>query len=238
MKPEDIHLWDLKRILLGQAPGEFMLEVLIRTLVMYLALLIVFRLLGKRMNAQLTVTEMGVMITLGAIIAVPAQIPDRGLLIGLAALLTALVLQRGLNYWAVRQRPVEVTLHGDASLLVRDGVLQTEQLTKSAISHEQLFAQLRAHGVLHLGQVRRAYLEGGGHFSVFKRPHARPGLSVLPLKDEKLHGAEAKAAGLQACLHCASVVEAGLQARGACPGCGHQEWTYAVEAEAHAVANV
>ena len=237
MKPEDIHLWDLKRIMLGEAPGEFMLEVLIRTIIMFLALLIVFRLLGKRMNAQLTVTEMGVMITLGAIISVPAQIPDRGLVVGLAALLTALALQRGLNYWAVRQRPVEVSLHGDASLLVKDGVLQTEQLIKSSISHEQLFAQLRTHDVLHLGQVRRVYHEGGGHFSVFQLPQPRPGLSVLPLKDQKLHGEEARAEGLQACLHCATVVDT-RKTQGACPTCGQQQWTYAVEAEAHAVAKV
>ncbi|OON68451.1 DUF421 domain-containing protein [Hymenobacter sp. CRA2] len=237
MKPEDIHLWDFRRILIGEAPGEFMLEVLIRSIIMYAALLVVFRLLGKRMNAQLTVTEMGVMITLGAIIAVPAQIPDRGLLVGMAALLTALALQRGLNYWAVRQRPVEVTLHGDASLLVKDGVLQTEQLTKGSISHEQLFAQLRSHDVLHLGQVRRVYHEGGGHFSVFKRPQPQPGLSVMPLKDQKLHGEEAHAEGLQACLHCATVAEA-HSAQGACPTCGQQQWTYAVEAEAHAVAKV
>lgn len=237
MKPEDIHLWDLKRILLGEAPGEFLLEVLIRALVMFVALLIVFRLLGKRMNAQLTVTEMGIMITLGAIIAVPAQIPDRGLLVGLAALLTALVLQRGLNYWAVHRRPVEVTLHGDATLLVKDGVLQTEQLTRANISHEQLFAQIRAHKVLHLGQVRRVYHEGGGHFSIFKLPEARPGLSVLPLKDQKLHAEEARAEGLCACLRCATVVEA-RAAQGACPTCGQQDWTYAVQAEAHAVAQV
>ncbi|RTQ47883.1 DUF421 domain-containing protein [Hymenobacter gummosus] len=237
MKPEDIHLWDLKRILLGQAPGEFMLEVLIRSLIMFVALLIVFRLLGKRMNAQLTVTEMGVMITLGAIIAVPAQIPDRGLVVGLAALLTALALQRGLNYWAVHRRPVEVTLHGDATLLVKDGVLQTEELTRANISHEQLFAQLRAHDVLHLGQVRRVYQEGGGHFSVFHLPQPRPGLSVLPLKDQKLHGEEARAEGLQACLRCATVVDAPAAQR-PCPTCGQQEWTYAVPAEEQAVAKV
>lgn len=237
MKPEDIHLWDLRRIFIGEAPGEFMLEVLLRSLIMFAALLIVFRLLGKRMNAQLTVTEMAIMITLGAIIAVPAQIPDRGLLIGLAALLTALALQRGLNYWAVRQRPVELTLHGDATLLVKDGVLQTEQLTQANISHEQLFAQIRAHKVLHLGQVRRVYQEGGGHFSVFKLPKPRPGLSVLPLKDQKLHGEEAHAEGRHACLHCATVVDT-RAAQSPCPTCGQQQWTYAVQAEAHAVAQV
>ncbi|WP_160328150.1 DUF421 domain-containing protein [Solirubrum puertoriconensis] len=227
MKKEEIHLGDIERIVLGQAPLEFMAEVLVRTAVIYLALLIVLRLLGKRMNAQLTITELAVMITLGAIVAVPMQIPDRGLLPSIVVLLCVLVLQRGLSYLTVRSRAAEVAVHGDVTLLVQDGVLQTDELKKAAISHEQLFAQIRSHDVVHLGQVKRVYLEGGGHFSVFKNPEPKPGLSVLPLKDKKLHKQEGKASGQHACLHCATVVDA-QTARGACPTCGHEQWTHAV----------
>jgi len=78
MKKEEIHLYDIKRILLGQAPVEFMLEVLIRTVITYIALLFLLKLLGKRMDGQVTIIEMSVMITLGAIVSVAMQLPDRG----------------------------------------------------------------------------------------------------------------------------------------------------------------
>lgn len=59
---------DLKRILFGVAPPEFMLEVFIHTLIIYIALLFIVRALGKRMSGQLTIMEMAVMLTIGVYI--------------------------------------------------------------------------------------------------------------------------------------------------------------------------
>ena len=50
MKKEEIEPWDWPRILFGQAPPEFLVEVLMRTLIVYLALQVVVRLMGKRMG--------------------------------------------------------------------------------------------------------------------------------------------------------------------------------------------
>lgn len=55
------------------------------------------RLLGKRMNAQLTVAELSVMIMLGGIVSVPMQIPDRGILQGVLVLACIVALFRGIN---------------------------------------------------------------------------------------------------------------------------------------------
>ena len=97
MDKEDISLTDVQRILFGEAPPEFLAEVLFRTLVVFLALLIFLRLIGKRMGGVLTFSELAVMLTLGAILAVPMQSPERGILQGLLILVCVLVLQRGLN---------------------------------------------------------------------------------------------------------------------------------------------
>src|SRR5438874_3764069 len=97
MKKDEIHLEDIKRILFGQAPPEFLLETFIRTLIIYIVLLLVIRWLGKRMSGQLTIMEMTVMLTLGAIVAVPMQMPDRGLLQGILILLCVAGLQRGVS---------------------------------------------------------------------------------------------------------------------------------------------
>ncbi|GGF24899.1 DUF421 domain-containing protein [Hymenobacter cavernae] len=228
MKKEDIHLEDWKRIIMGSAPGEFMLEIAIRTLIIYLILLIVMRLLGKRMGAQLTITEMAVMLTLGAIVAVPMQVPERGLLPAVVLLLTVLALQRGVNWLALKNRRSEVVLQGDVSLLVKDGVLQNHEMKKTGLSHEQVFARLRSNNIQHLGSLKRVYLEAGGFFSIYKFPKARPGLSVLPLKDKKLHDAEHRADGLSACLNCATVLKLPTP-DASCPNCGHKEWSYAVQ---------
>ncbi|WP_324676887.1 DUF421 domain-containing protein [Hymenobacter sp. GOD-10R] len=228
MKKEEIHFGDWKRILLGNVPGEFMLEVFLRTIVVYLILLVVIRLLGKRMSAQLTITEMAVFITLGAIVSLPMQAPDRGILPGVLILICVLLLQRGLNYFAFKDRRVETTTQGDVSMLVKDGILQLDEMRKTAISHAQLYAQIRAKEILQLGAVKRMYVEGNGDFSIYPNAQPKPGLSVLPSRDESIHRQDEHADDLRACTNCATVVPPD-QARTACPTCGQQNWTYAVK---------
>src|SRR5687768_10612354 len=97
MKKEDIQPWDWQRILFGEAPPEFLVEVFVRTFIIYIALLIIVRLMGKRMGGQLTVSELAVMVTLGAIVSPAMQIPQLGVLMGILILICALIFQRGLN---------------------------------------------------------------------------------------------------------------------------------------------
>jgi len=228
MKKEEIQIWDWQRILLGNAPWEFMLEIALRTIIIYLALVIIMRLLGKRMNAQLTITELAVMIMLGGIVSVPMQIPERGLVHGIIVLICVLFLQRGINWLAFKYRKAELITQGDLQVLVTDGVLDRNEMAKASLSREQLFANLRAGNIQHLGQVKRVYLEADGEFSIYKQPEPKPGLSVLPEKDSELHRAEPRAEDVCACLQCGQVEPKGKAQNTVCPHCGCGDWTYAV----------
>ncbi|HEY0742788.1 MAG TPA: hypothetical protein VGD40_15065 [Chryseosolibacter sp.] len=66
MKPEQIYLWDWERILLGEVPPAFLLEIVLRIIVVYLILTVAMRILGKRMAAQLTRNELAAMVSLAA----------------------------------------------------------------------------------------------------------------------------------------------------------------------------
>ncbi|KQM78459.1 hypothetical protein ASE74_13225 [Pedobacter sp. Leaf216] len=184
MKKEEIHWGDWHRIFIGTAPIEFLLEVLIRTIIIYLFLLITLRLMGKRMGGQLTISELAVMLTLGAIVSVPMQIPDKGLLQGTLVLFCAFAFQRGITYLASKNHKIELITQGSESLLVKDGVMLAAKLDSMKISREQLRAVLRNQNIYNLGEVQRLYLEACGIFSVFKYDEAKPGLSLLPPADD------------------------------------------------------
>jgi len=183
MRKEDIHLWDVHRILFGEAPNEFMIEVFIRTMLIYLALLTIVRLMGKRMSGQLTIAEMSVMLTLGAIVSPAMQIPNVGLAQGTLILILAFVFQRGLNFLEFKNTKLEKLNHGEVVLLVKDGLLILEEMDKAKLSRQQLFAVLRSEGIFNLGQVERVYLEAFGMFSIYKAEKAKPGLSIFPPDD-------------------------------------------------------
>jgi uncharacterized membrane protein YcaP (DUF421 family) len=144
MKKEEIHLWDIKRILFGQAPPEFLFEVFIRSLIMYIAAIVVMRWLGKRMNGQLTIVEFAVIVTMGAILAVPMQIPDRGILQGFLVLLCTLVFLRGINWLAFKSPRIERIVQGEGVIIVKNGVLNLKDLSRTKIAKPQLYSILRS----------------------------------------------------------------------------------------------
>src|SRR5215210_4335030 len=100
MQPKPIQLTDWHRILAGGTPWTFLLEVMLRAAFTYLLLLVAMRLLGKRVAAQLTLFELSMVVTMAAVIGIPLQVPDRGLLPALAVLLVAVAFQRGLSLWS------------------------------------------------------------------------------------------------------------------------------------------
>ena len=226
MKKEDIHLWDFKRILFGQAPPEFLLEVLIRSLIMYLFVIVITRLLGKRMNGQLTILEMSVMVMMGAILAVPMQVPDRGILQGVLLLISVLLLLRGVNLLGFKYSRFEKLLQGEGKMLVKDGVLHLPALNQTKISRQQLYAILRSRNILHLGKVKRCYIEACGLFSLYQEKTPKPGLSLLPKTDEEMFQ-QLHMTDQLACTNCGWIQDK-QNVKTLCPNCGSENWTAAV----------
>src|SRR3978361_397694 len=126
MAQNALQFFDWKRIVFGDAPPLFLIEVFFRTILIYVVLLLTLRLLGKRMNAQLSIIEFAVMISLGAIVSLPMQSPERGVLDGAVLLLLILAFQRLLGLLSFKSRRVGDLVNGRMSTLVKDGILQTE----------------------------------------------------------------------------------------------------------------
>jgi uncharacterized membrane protein YcaP (DUF421 family) len=228
MEKADIKLNDFQRILFGEAPPEFLMEVLFRTVIIFLALLVFLRLIGKRMGGVLTISELAVMLTLGAILAVPMQMPDRGILQGILILVVVLLMQRGLNFWEFKDSKVEKITQGEVTMLVKDGVMKVGNMELSRISKQQLFAQLRKNNINNLGKVKRMYLEACGVFSIYAHPDERPGLSALPVKDAELYEKRVQnESGLMACLNCGNTLHKHAATQ-PCELCGGEEWTKAI----------
>jgi len=219
-------LTDLQRIFIGDAPLAFMLEVLGRTIIIYIFLLFVMRLLGKRMSGQLTISDLAITIMLGAIVAPPMEMPDRGILLGIFILFLVLLYQRSLSWWGVKNNKVEKVLYGSLSMLVKDGLIQTDELEKTRISRAQLYSVLRQKKVFNLGEIERVYLEACGIFTVYKTKASKAGLSLYPVRDKHVQRNTQK--DLYACQHCGATQEFSDKQHQICNNCGASKWDSAV----------
>lgn len=218
----------IQRILIGDNSWSFLLEVALRSGIIYVVLFITMRLMGKRMAAQLSVSELAVMITLGAAVGVPLQTAEQGLLPAAVLLVCALVFQRGLSTLSFRRRSIEVRIQGDVTLLLIDGRLLMGNLTASRLTPARVFSELRAQDVAQLGELRRVYLESTGDISIVRFRRPRYGLRLMP------HACKAPQAphhytGCLACSQCGNVrdIVAGTQET-RCAFCGNRHWTIAV----------
>jgi uncharacterized membrane protein YcaP (DUF421 family) len=233
MEKDEIHFGDIKRWLFGQMPPEFMIEVFIRTILIYILLLITVRLMGKRMSGQISLTEMAVMITLGAIVSPVMQLPDRGLFFGVLVLLCALFFQRGYNYLGVKSSKAEDITQGTLSLMVKDGELNLKELAKARITRQQLFAMLREKKVQNLAKVKRAYFEACGILTVFETEEKKPGLPILPQCDPHIIPEVQYQAdhGVMACSNCGHVQQVKNIHKTNCEVCHQTAWIDAFVAE-------
>jgi uncharacterized membrane protein YcaP (DUF421 family) len=229
MKKEDIMFSDWHRWLFGTAPPSFTGEVAIRATLIFLVVLLIVRWLGRRMKGQLSVSELAIILTLGAIIGSPMQLPTAGLLPSVVVLLAVLGVHRLSNWLAFKYRRVELAQQGDLALLVRDGCLELETMQRHALSQQQLFGMLRNKSIAHLGELRRVYLEANGRLTFYKLPQSQPGLSVLPRPDAPPPAIDGPAHDRQVCATCGRAATPADHASGRCPRCGADNWVPATQ---------
>jgi uncharacterized membrane protein YcaP (DUF421 family) len=228
MDTNSYSLWDWHRLLFGNAPAEFLLETLFRTVVVYFFLLLVVAWLGKRMSGQITITELAIVIMLGAIVSPPMETPERGILQGIVILFLVLVMHRYTALLGVKRPGAEKSIQGSLDICIKDGVIDVGVLRRLRVSRAQLSEILRINRIYNLGEVERLYMEASGIFSIFKAETASPGLSMLPADDKDIHSIQQHPdEALLACRNCGKT-ERLQSADQSCSNCGNTGWDIAV----------
>lgn len=225
MKEEDIHIYDWQRILFGDLPGEFYLELVIRVSFVFILLICSMRAMGKRMAAQLSRNEMAALVSLAAAIGLPIQSPDRGMLPALVVALVVVLIQRVIANRAYRNQQTEEYAQGNVSLLIEKGVIDKKEMLKVRLTEDRLMAQLRSQGIRHLGEVKRLFLEVDGGFTMVKADQPLPGLSVLPAFDDDFLNRRNKQKQM-VCCNCGQLQPS--KQRRACNNCGENNFTVAI----------
>lgn len=214
MKEHEINLEDWQRILFGQVPPVFYVEVALRILLIYLLILISMRRMGKRMSSNLSRNEMAATIAMAAAVGIPVHSPERGLLPAVIVACVVVIGQGFISRRARKSNRFEHRVLGHTSTLVKGGELILEEMVRSRLPQDRIFSEIRAAGLKHLGQVSRLYFEANGTFSLVENPTPHPGLTVVPETDADLRALQKKEAQ-QVCTVCGRPQE-GLPECGNC----------------------
>ncbi|WP_207431540.1 DUF421 domain-containing protein [Sabulibacter ruber] len=224
MKPEDIQITDWLRIVLGEVPWSFLFEIVIRVAFIYFVLMLSMRLMGKRMAAMLSRTEMAALVSLAAANGVALMDPSRGILPIAIIAVVVVGIERVLAWRSTQDARFERKVMDDLDVLVKDGCLQLDVMENARITRERLFAELRHDEIYNLGKVQRVYMEANGSFTLFQFPEERAGLSLVPIMDPDFRKEQQDAPDTYACGSCGQLLKQPQEPGIDCPSCGERKW--------------
>ncbi len=144
-------------------------QIVVRTLAVYLFLLIALRLAGKREIGQMTPFDLVVILVIANAVQNAMVGPDTSLGGGLLAAAALVVVNMAVSYAGVASRLFERTLLGTPTLLVSDGHLIDANLRRERVDADEVLMAMREHGVGDLTEVKMAVLEIDGTISIVPR---------------------------------------------------------------------
>ncbi|MBQ8718906.1 MAG: DUF421 domain-containing protein [Clostridia bacterium] len=151
-----------------------MLLLLLRTVVLYLFLLLTMRLMGKRQLAQLETTELITTLLLSELAALPLENHDIPLLYAIIPILTLVSLEILLSVVLLRLPALRRHDKNTPALLIAQGQLDRDELINNRMTPEELFSALRQQGFADPSEVNYAVLEKNGALSVIPKAAFRP----------------------------------------------------------------
>ncbi len=150
-----------------------MLITLIRTIFLYILVLIVMRLMGKREIGQLQPFELAISIMIADLASIPMSdtgIPISNGIIPILGLLVMHLLISLINMKSIKAREV---MCGKPSILIYRGKIDEKVLKKERFTINELQERLRGSNVVNLGDVEYAILETSGQVTVIQKPNKR-----------------------------------------------------------------
>lgn len=150
-----------------------MLITFIRAIILYIIVLVVMRLMGKREIGQLQPFELAISIMIADLASVPMTelgIPITNGIIPILGLLVMHMIISILNMKSINMRKI---MSGQPSLLIYRGKIDEKVLRKERITINELQEKLRGDNVFSLSDVEYAILETNGEVTVIQKPEKR-----------------------------------------------------------------
>ncbi len=146
--------------------GSDLPEIVLRTAIVYLFLVVVLRITGKREVGQMSILELIVILIISDAVQNSMVGENATLWGGLVAVLTLLAMDLGLKALTGRSKRLRRAVEGEPRLLVRDGHLLDRALREEGVEPDQVRAAIRGQGIARVEDVRLAVLETDGSISV------------------------------------------------------------------------
>lgn len=216
---------EMEQILVGEEGFSFLWEVILRTAIMFIAVITAISILGKRGVKQLSVFELVIIISMGSAAGDPMFYKDVGVLTAFVVFATIIIIYKLVMRLLNKSKRFEEVVEGKPVYLIREGRFCFKNFEKEALAADEFFAELRNYNVSQLGQIKTAIMETNGNISVFyyEDEDVLWGLPILPDEHERSL-TTIKTAANHSCKYCGHTEYIEPVRHLECPTCRHNEW--------------
>ena len=155
-----------------------MLTLLIRTVLTYIFLIFIMRLMGKRQLGELEITDLVITLLLSEIATVALTDTSKSLLHTIIPVFTLALLEMATSWLALKVPKFQKLLSPKPTILIHNGKIDRKQMQKARVSLDELMCELRQKEISDIEQVQYAIMESSGKISVIKKAAESPPTSA------------------------------------------------------------
>lgn len=148
--------------------------VLIRTVILYLIVLFVIRIMGKAELSKMSPFQLIVVFMIAELASIPIESPDVSMITGVAAIFTLLFLQVLISFLSLKSEKFKNFFSGKPSVLIDSGEINQKELKALRITINDLMEQLRIGGSPSISEVDFAIMESNGDLSIIPKAAKKP----------------------------------------------------------------
>lgn len=150
-----------------------MLVLVVRTLILFIVVVVSMRIMGKRQIGELQPSELVVAIMISDLASVPMQAIDIPILTGVVPVLTLIVAEVVMSFITLKSRTARRLITGEPSVVIYNGHINEHEMERLRFSTNDLLEELRMNNYPNVADVEVAVLETNGQLSVIPKTYAR-----------------------------------------------------------------
>ena len=143
-----------------------MLVVFIRSIILYIAVLISLRIMGKGEIAEMNCFDLVITLLIAEVASTPMENNDIPMIYAIAALIGLVFMQTLISFFSLKFKFINRIVSGKPTILIDKGKIDYKSLKQEKITINELLEQLRIQGYFNLKYVQYAILETDGNLSV------------------------------------------------------------------------
>ncbi|WP_110111459.1 DUF421 domain-containing protein [Bacillus sp. CGMCC 1.16541] len=146
-----------------------LLMMVLRTILLYIIIVIIFRVMGKREIGELSILDLVVFIMIAEMAVMAIEDTNDPFMHTVVPMVTLTVIQIGLAFWSLKSNRIRNLIDGQPSVIIENGKINEKEMRKQRYNFNDLLVQLREKDVKNMADVEFAILESSGKLSVFQK---------------------------------------------------------------------